>query len=632
MKRLAILVVLLVAVVGGTLLFLLFRKRAPRAADLLPQDTWLFVQVPDFPKAREGFALTPAAEIWNRTETQTFVQEPLRRLQEAMGQDTTKKFGRDINLVLSAIRGEAFLALTHVRPIPPWQAGLVFGADVKARQLEAKLALANLERSIRANHPTVQFETKQHLGVKYSVYHPPLLPPVCYGFLNSLFVCTLNEDTMCDVIGRSSARSATRTPTLASNPSFQAFAAQLPADRDLLVFANLEPIQSLAAPLLALSASRAGPLQAMRGIQATGLSLTFSKESIHEVRLTSYQPGTHTPAAATTRRTLSLTSTDTLLHAVHNWNIATAYDQLVQWLPLAGRPELDLILGELDRQFRQHSVRFRQDVLEQLGPETSLMGRWREGARLPEIALAIEVRDAPTLRRGLSEALQALTFGGQQTFWDENRHLGHTLHSLSLKGVPLQPTYVVTDNFFILALSPEYARDLITQLVEGRNTLAASPTYQKCMSLMPQTISSYTYCDLATVYPRLHAAIHKETARIIDSLAGNQAIPGDTDWWTTVLVPLRQFPPPEIITPHLSPFISVTVDEPQYCRTESHSPIGAPISVGALTAGLLIAPRLLGLLPERTVTPTAPRTSSSTAVPLPPDESQTATSQTPVTR
>ncbi len=148
MKKIVIIFLLLVTVVTLALVYSTLTKPAPHAADLLPESTLLFLDVPDFSKSRDDFSKTELYALWEEPEVQAFLKKPLDSLRESPshpGKDSGN--AAILDFALNSAQGEVFLGLTHVTILPSLNVGLVVGADTGHKKLQALTGLYKLEGS-----------------------------------------------------------------------------------------------------------------------------------------------------------------------------------------------------------------------------------------------------------------------------------------------------------------------------------------------------------------------------------------------------------------------------------------------------------------------------------------------------
>ncbi len=569
MKKLIVVLLLLIVTVGAAVWFYL-RRPAPRAAELLPDTTLLFLRIPDFARARHEFRQTGAYRLWEEPAVRAFLEKPLAALDAAVGAPHVTNNQRARDLILDTLQGEVFLAVTRFSPLMPSQPGLVFGTDTKQNLLQTKLVVGTFERNIRKQQPAGALVTKKYLGHEYTAWRRDETNTICYGFLKSLFLITLQEDVYRDLIARHA--QAKPASTLAGHAAFQSFLNQMQSGDQFAAFLNFQPITALLAPLLAFQNQGTSALQKLAAIQSTGLILNFAGSQIHERRITRYAPGAHTPTAPIARRTLAFTQPDTLAYLASATDLASFYTETATALVQAGLPKPAAVINNLERDLRRANIRLTDDVLAKLGPETAWIVNWRPTARAPEVAYIATVRDPD---RGAFDkvldvlATHLLAAAELDAPWNVTEHRGHSLRSLVIGAATIAPTYVLTDEFFILALTPDFARALLDQLANPKPTLTGSPDFQKATAHLPGTVTDFSYVDLRALYPHLTGLTRE--------LPPNE------------FLDLSQLPDEAVVTKHLAPFVAATTGTAEATVTHSSSPIGSPLGlVAGVAAGFLI--------------------------------------------
>ncbi len=606
MKRVVLVMLVLTLVIAGGIVGYFYhtlRKPATRAADLLPEATLLFLQIPDCDRIADEFASTRLAALIREPAMQAFLEKPRQALRDAVHsagpnpQAVRKQ-------ILAALQGEAFIAVTSITPLPKFKVGLVCGADVRRNILQARIWLAHFARTLRANNPKARFESKRHRGVAYQVWEFKPDLTVCHSFLNSMLVLALDEDDLRAVIGRFTDPTG---PSLAGNPRFRDTCSHMPAHRALLAYLNPELVTGWLAPLLMFSPQGPATINNLRRLEAAGYSLTFTGGDAQEITSIAYKtapPATNAPVA---RRSLALTTPDTLLYAVRTADIAAAYQELLDSVAQLRNESLATGIADFEHDLRQRGVRLRDDVLAQLGPELTLLLNWREGARLPDFAIVLQ-RQPGSDRAKLDTALEALktALAGDEP-WDETVAGGDTLHTVRFGANILAPTYTVTAPYLIVASTPDFMRELLGQLRQPQPNLATHPPYQTAMSRLPDGGQSCAYADLPVLVTRLLAL----------GKGYGERLPTN-DYFDP-----NQLPPAAVFAKHLSPYVSTTVTGPRHVITTSYSPLPVPsFVIAGAGIGAVAAWGHLNAI--------APKTSSNTDVLPAPRGNRTVASQTPV--
>jgi hypothetical protein len=313
------------------------------------------------------------------------------------------------------------------------------------------------------------------------------------------------------------------------------------------------------------------------------------------------------------------TSQTSFYSTIEATDLPAAYRQIMDSIAQSGNSSLIAGAGRFEQAMTTNGVNVRNDLLASLGPETTMIATWREGTPYPEAGLATEIKNAAQLRPRLDLALDALReiiLGtNEPSAWEQEQYLGETLHTLRPGFRGITPTYVVTDPFLIIALTPNGAREMVSQLKQPKPTLASNADYENAMNQLPGNANSYIYCDMNAVFRPVYKRF-------------KLAAP-DAD--TNAFVNLAKLPSADAIARHLGPFASATVTEDKSETTTTYSPLGKPLTL-LITAAAAIAvaqPYLADYLPF--VSQGATTTSSSTVVHPRRHGNQTAPSQTPMT-
>ena len=635
MKRVVIVLLLLTAAVAAVLVYYTLGGPAPKAASLLPESTLVFIDIPDLSQSRTDFAKTELYALWHEPEVQAFLEKPLAAIQSVLASEGAPKEQNDLaHRILDAMQGEVFLAVTRVTIFPAFNPGVVVGVDVRHKRIEATASLYALENGLKRSYPNGRFQEKKHLGVKYSVWETQPGVQICHAWLNSLAVFTFGEDTLRDVIACYAGQPPRDFKPLAASAKYQNVLRQAPKDNEFLAYLNLEEVLNLVGPLLALAPQTSGMYETLARFQASAACMTFLDGGIEDVGLIAYAKLDPKPTPPTQRKTLALTTPETLVYFVGSADLGTAYDGAMQTLSQSGNASVMLAITQFQQTLRSRGIRIREEVLQKLGPEFAIITRWPAGAPAPQFALVGEIADAVTVRPALDSAMDALkqaSLGDDTRFpWDETEYAGRTLRTVHVSAGVLAPTYVMTDQFFFLASTPDGARELVAHEKDAQPTLAKSERYAQSMRRLPADGSSYIYADLRGLFEPLYGL----------------GKPGLSQWETNDFVDVTKLPRSETIAKHLFPFVSATVTKPQQSTTITFSPFGKPLLLAAGIGGAIwvgnaaYGPQLLQLLglpsgdpppKRRVVTPALPKRSSGMVVPSAPRENQTATSQSPAT-
>ncbi len=594
MKKPAIIAIVIVLAVAGAAFYLSLRpKPAPKAADLLPETTLLYVAVPDFPKSRHQLQQTQLYALWQEPDVQAFLA-PLRAALAGSWLDQALE-----ERALGLLQGELFLAVTRVAP----NLGIVAGADVRGKQTEAQAFLKLGEHEFARRFPGAVATQKRYLGVDYEVWENPANAKLCHAFLNSLLVATPDEDLLRDLITRFTGQAPVEARPLSASASFQNALRHAPDGHAAVGFLNFRGLLGLAGPLLALAPQSAGALRALADIESVAATVTFTDGLVHDFGLISYAGTNHVAAPPVERRTLALTSPDTSWYAVRAADLAAFYRQAMDSVALSGNATLTSAAARFDGELRRRGLRLDEDVLQRVGPELAWIGAWREGARWPDIALVAEVREAAALRPKLDAAMDALA---TNRTWETQTYLGETVRTLTGGAAPVAPTYAVTEKFLIVASNPDYARALVAQSKGSAPTLVGNASFTGALGRVPASAATFTWCDVPRVFTALYTLARANAA-------------------SNSFLDFDKLPKAETLSEHLAPYVSATVDTPSWETTTTFSTLGKPLTLVVAAAGAWAAAQPVWAEWPAEFIPAWPKTFSGN----PPARNQTAPSETP---
>ena len=620
MKRFVITSLFFVIVVAAALVYFTYPRPTPRGASLLPDTTLLFLHIPDFSRTCAELRNSQVHALWNDPEVQVFLAEPRHRLEELLSFANAPTNGADPDIgPLELAPGEVFVAVTQISVAPTLQPGLVLCIETKRKPPEARGMLRSYSRRLTRQYPSLSATRTDYLGVQYGLRKVRPGVEFCHALLNSTIVITFGENTMRDVITRFTGVAESTAPSLADSPRYRDVVRQLPKDRAFMAYVNVEELMKLAGPFLALASSgRSGALQKLTRIQATATGVTFDETKIRDVGYTAYSTAL-APPPVTRRKTLALTTPRTALYACYSTDLAAAYRQAMDSLAQSGNPTLVNSAAQFERSLTQRGVRLREDVLAKLGPEIATIATWRDGTAFPDIAFVAEIKDARSREAvdATMDALKQVALGDdERSPWDATQDLGETLRTVRPAAATVSPTYTVTDRFFILASTLDYAREILSQLKRPGPTLAANADYLHATKRLPSNANDYFYCDLRSVVGPLFALAHAN------------ATTDSTNAWLSAAT----LPQGETITRYLAPFASATVATEKSETTTSISSLGKPLTIAVVGLGALVAAQpFLSQLPV-SIIPGLPIPSSDTVVPLPLPENPAEASQNPPTQ
>ena len=588
MKKLLLALVVLAVIAAVAFVMLRRPEATPAAVTLLPASTIALVDVPDFQSCRAKVAASPIARFCQEAEVRACLE---RQLAASLGgqSGSTNLNALLTETTLSLPNGEAFLAVTRVTLLPALQCTFAAGVDLRGHKLATQASLKVYEYELRKHNPTAVISVKKLHGIKYSIWQTAPSVQLCHTFFGSLLVFTTDEETLCDMIARAAGKAD--APGLTTNAGYRNSLRQLPEPRDLHAYVNVEQLVSRFGLPLFIAMPNNSFVQQLTDMQAWGTGITFGETNVTDVGVTTFTKP-HQPAPPLQQTTLAAAPADSTLYLAGTPDLAATYRTFVDVIKAVGPRDTAQLVAGIEFMLAFAGVRIDNDFLAKLGPEVALIGNWRPGATTPDLALVAEVRDQPEMVGKFYRIARVLDKTLKTT--DELPVAGETLHVVRTASGYASPTFALMDKFFVLALTADYAREIVTQIKTGTTVLP-----------IPAGGNSVSYCDARQFLAGLY------------SLTGSNTV-----------MQLGQLPAPETIAKHAGTYAGTTIDTNNTSFTTTHSALGKPVTVLVTLIGAFAAAEpWLARLPI--AIPGLPTTSSSTPAHVPPADNQTATSQIP---
>jgi hypothetical protein len=485
MKKAVVLAVLLAAVAAT--IFVVVRRtlvHRSQAAELVPAETILFVQLPDTVSSARRFTQTA---LWR------IIQEP--EMQEVFGDSETKspiveEWKRLGGLVAKTVPREAFVAVTSIDgAVPTFVAGFAFSG----RQKHVEELAAEWRKAMRQTWPTGQAELTTYRKRDIETYTTKdfviadVFTDGWYFIANdvALLECTLDRlDQKPEMAGTS----------LAESDLFKQAVAPLPRTPEALFVAQIETLAERLDAVLVASGQKTAPreLEELKKVQAVAAATKFDgancRDSIFVLRT---EGAAEAPLA---RHALALSSSATLLY--YAMVLPTSFEVSEESQPmLAMIPGWDAFNQALTSQNLTLA-----DLPRAFGPEFSSLVDWPEDADEPSVLLAIDIRD----REKAAAFVKILTGGALGDFvWEQRQEAGSTLFTMGAGETELlSPTVAISGDFFLAGFTTNSVMQGLGQLQSRRPGLDATPEYGAVGSSVIPPTAGFGYIDSKSLFER----------------------------------------------------------------------------------------------------------------------------------
>ncbi len=576
-------------------------KSAPDrgAANLVPPETVLLLELPDLHTSATRWKETALAKLWAEPEVQAFLERPRAALSATVSAATAPLAEHATRLREAGVQG-GFVAVTSVEENQP---RLVAGARFAGSRAAAEALIASArERAQKANpagkttlepHGRFEVESFSHDGVT-----------VAGAFAGPWYFVANDVPLLKATLDRLSAETA--VASLADAEPYKKSLAKLPTAPDLVFYAQPAFFIERLVAMAAISGQPLDPQAEaeLRKLKAVAGAMKMEGAQMRDAYYF-LQPGVEKPAMLS-GSTLELTSTSTLFYLASGWNLpeklpahdpntAAALENIGISIPS---------LADLERRLTEAGIPM-ESVRNAFGPEFGMLNTTGAAGEMQWLA-ALQVRDAEAARKTLETVLGgdwARQDQGATPVWSK---------PISLAGrLPLQPALGLTEGHLILGLSADAIR---AGVEKKEGTLADSPAWKQALQTVPKAETTLAYLDTKAVFEQTYGVWRGQAMMLVLFMPA-----------VTQYVDLAKLPQTETIAKHLQPSILSGTYEGEGALFESTGTVTVYQGIIGLSgaAGAAIVPLTKGGFPLPGGLPGLPqgnRPAAPSATPAPQSE------------
>jgi hypothetical protein len=382
--------------------------------------------------------------------------------------------------------------------------------------------------------------------------------------------------------------------SLSTDERYQNAVRRMPPGHAVLAYANPQPLMGMLKGFAVFMPQLQSGLKNLEAMRAVTYTTTMTNGSFQDVIFVDAPADNRGELGAESKpvanKTLPLTSEGTLFYMVQRVELAKAWDSMFQQLQSAPAGQVQSVLLALEKFNRANGVNMPKDLLNTIGPEYAVAMKWDDGAQLPEMFVALQVRDKVkasaaldklwNMARDLAPNEITSKMLRMPSVFVDVQHGKEAIHALQVPAVPLNPCYAITDQYFFLAVHTNTVKSLIDRQTTAGKSLADDPGYQRTVHALPAGGSSYTYLDTRRLFERVWGFV----TPLAKQHAG--AVPGLDGF-----VDMNKLPKAQTIGQHLQPSAAAQIVDKDGFTTVMISPIGMPAVVagGLVGAGVAIA-------------------------------------------
>jgi hypothetical protein len=553
MKKTAVILIVLLAVVAGSVLWVRSQIGITDPALLLPQSTAVYAAIPDVPRAAMRWPNTTLSKISGEKEMRDFLEKPFSQMAKGGGKDAA-------GILLSLKPGRLFAAVLTAKGA---SVESVVGFQFWGSRGDFDKAISRLRTEIhQGKEPEVLREKINGTEISSSAMPDGsqlfTAAQGRWGFLAN------SREALLAVIERAAGRDA--TPALAEDPAFKTCLSKMPIDPDVLIF--LRPGTLMDALLTVGNAlgAQADPNQVeqIRKAEAVSFCLKMDGANLRDAIFVLRQ----SPAdlGKLTHVGMSLTSPQTLGY----------FDFLLQFEALAGMAK-----NPATQKYVPQPINGEAPLLQRLPEaferEASVSFSWPVEKMTPELLITSSVKDPVKAESVLMEIVSYLP---ETTITEK---AGAKFYGFpTLRSTFLDPTLAVTPDLFVLAMNPAEAEAALARR-NAPQTLEQSPAFAPALETFRTANESFGFLDTKGLFERAFPLLRQVI------VFGVAFTPGASD-----LIDAEKLPQTETIAKHLTPIVYSQTRLPEGYLIESSGPItmnqAAILAMGA--GATILGPQL----------------------------------------
>jgi len=571
------------------------------AAQVVPDDAFLFFTVPNIRSVRDNLMLTSVYGLWREPTVKDFLAQPLDKLQGVIDR-AEANLGVGLAVLKRVFLGQVSVALLAGDKSKKLE--VVFVADCKAERAQFEDIVQALMKKI---FPPVssgkegtggKWESYDVSGVKV-MHRASARGTVCYAYLGDTFVLTLSKRRMEQVIQNSQKKDKARV--LANNARFKEVIGRLEGEKQIArLYVNISLLSEKLLDKLAPGMSEKATAAGLKSIKAVGYGVRFEGGGIKEVFYISspkierrgFAKLLNWPAGK--KDLLEMVPAEAVSFSHANIDFVSLWDGLLDTIRLLDEGTYNQIQTALASAEKRTKVNIKEDLLASLGNEIVsyvVAPPEEEPTRSPSTVFMLSLKDKAKAARSIEILLSSVIPGAaipiavegkalpatRDRYWAITQHRNHSIKVLTsrTKELPITPAYSVVGDVMILCPDTESVRVALNFIDEKGPSILEDSDYKRVAAGLSADSATVSYFDL-----KASVALLQRKMKEMGSDIAKLGLP----------VNFAKLPPEEVLAKHIFGMGSDVVSDDAGLTLETYSPlgnVGSLVGTGALAAVML---------------------------------------------
>ena len=559
----------------------LHKPSSTAVAAFVPRETVFFAHLSDFNAAGAQWRETDLYKLLREPAMREFLQKPLSNIPRS--NEAPQKLKEIEELELK----DAFLAVTSIANNDVKVLG---GFRFKGNSQDVEQRIGRSRAKLLATFPNAKRETidYQQRKIETSAQGAHMVATVYDG---NWFLAANDLAGIKTLMDRVDGRLKDQENTLAADGAFRSASTHMPANRVMFFYLQPKPLVEKLVTLRAATGNPATPAQVtlFEKMQSVCGAFGFDGGRMRDVSFVGLPKLSENRVLA--RSSLALATKETFFYL----------DKLVtsgQMPDLSDPNALNAFPAAFKNMVAALSTAgiTKADWQNAFDSEISLLADWGAQARWPSVLATLPVKDPAKAK----QIITTLTTGTGGAGWTQQQKDGVLYFSMqSAAGfISVTPVIAVSEHVVIAGLEMASVEAAIKRSGTSSSELASSQNYATAAHALPEPDQAFGYIDTALLYARFDATLRPML------LMGAMFLPKVAEY-----VDLSKWPPPGVITKHLSPVVTSTYYKNDGYVTESIGPVTftqAAVGAAAIVGASVMAYKHQGQLGGMKGTPAAP--------------------------
>ncbi len=496
MKRSHFIVAVLswIAILGiiGGVYWWSFKKPVKRSiTEYLPSNTLFYATIPNATSTLAKYQKSHLKEVLESKELKALsllISDAANSATSAMenkflsSQDLTELKALAAEIAKNS-SGESFLAVTKVNIVPIPSCEIVLGIRPNEGKGDPKALTSKLKSFIdRKKLPLSRTGESKKGEISYQWWEVvPLLAKICFAEVDGWMIITMSESALEAFIDSYQDPKFSAT-SLQSNRSFQEIQKRLGPNSDALFFINFEEMINTVFNKIPEEETAKILTESYKQFEAAGWGISFVGPDLSDRWVILSPKGKRPDMGAGYKpcayKTLTFTSSDTLIYLAQNYDLQKAFDYSHK-IYQDTNPMFAQALDQVEALVSTNTgLDFKKNILAAMGPEISFQLDWPAQAVIPEAALFLEIAQGNNFKPTAEKIIQLVkTVSLAEANVTEAKVEQNQLVTITFHEMPqISPTLVLNDRFFGVFLTEAGARRILTK--SATNTLSADPEFK----------------------------------------------------------------------------------------------------------------------------------------------------------